>query len=233
VLTVLDARATCIVLVDVADTDPVARHARAVERDGQLGLAADLERADVGCALDRVQHADHLFAFVFQDLQVGAENLDDDFAFRSRQGFVQIVFDHLRKIGRHAGHRMYFLRHVGDHRVLAGKAPRLARLEIGHDFEIVGALGIGAVVGTADLGYDIVDFGITFSMRRTSRSTSLVRSMAVDGGNVIVSQILPSSSLGRNSLPRLGASASASASSASERPRPVSCAALPHASNLR
>ena len=146
--------------IRVGDIDSVARHAPAVERDVEFGLPAHLDRRNVRCAANAVDDAGHLAGLVFQDFQVRPENLDRDFALHAGQRLFHVVLDHLREIGRHPGYFVYLLRHVGDHLFLVGKAPGVARLEVGHDFHVVGSLGVGAVIGTAHLGHDVVHFGV-------------------------------------------------------------------------
>jgi hypothetical protein len=62
-----------------------------------------------------------------------------------------VILDHLREIGRHTGNRGQAVGHAGQQRLLVGKAPLRAGLEINQRLQIVGAFRIGAVIRAAGL----------------------------------------------------------------------------------
>ncbi len=90
-------------VLNIADIDAEAVGGGAVDIQVDVGLAADLKRAQIGHAGNLAHHALHLVGFCFESFQIAAEQLDRQFAFHAADGFFHVVGDGLREIPVHAG----------------------------------------------------------------------------------------------------------------------------------
>ena len=144
-----------------------------VNAELQIGLALDVEDADVLDARNGAQPILDLFRQALQLVQVGSEDLDGIIALDARQRLHDVVADVLREVPIDA---RQLARQLGIHladqfrfgaRPLASapqpRPPTLAFLDFlplpgrpqGHeDFDVVEARRIGAVIGSAQHQYD-------------------------------------------------------------------------------
>ena len=99
-------------------------------------------------------HVDDFVALLLERLQIGAVDLDRQFALDAADGFFHVVGDGLREIPEHAGNLFQFAVHGRDQLLfvlLEHRPPLLLGLQIDEVFGIEEAGGIGAIVGTAHL----------------------------------------------------------------------------------
>ena len=118
-------------------------------------------------AADRVDDLADFLALLLQHLQIVAEDLDGQFALHARQGLLDVVLDDLREVEVHAGQlagASAFIRLIRPSlSTTLPSGPRvdplLAGRQVDGDLDVVEALGVGAVVGPAELGIDGLGLG--------------------------------------------------------------------------
>ena len=148
--------------VDVAGIEAVARRLGAVDRDVEIRLPQHAEDAEIGHAADLLHLVQDLIGELFQDLEVGADDLDRVGAFDAGDRFLDVVLDILREIEVDAGERRLELGVELGGQVVLGQTPRpfgigLQRRE---QLDVGEGRGVAAVVGPAVLRHDRDDLGM-------------------------------------------------------------------------
>ena len=148
-------------ILHVADVDSEAVGGGAVHDEIHIRLAAYLKCAQIGHARNLAHHVLNLVGFGFEDLQIGPEKFDRQFALDAADGFLDVVGNRLRKIPVHAGKFVQLLVHGGDEVVFRFELgpPLRARQQINEELRVVEAAGIAAVIGASHLAYDLLDLG--------------------------------------------------------------------------
>ena len=148
--------------LNVGDVDAEASGSVAVYDVVEVGLADDVEDAEVGDAGNGAHDVDDLIAFGLEGAEVVAVEFDGEFALDPGDGFFDVVGDGLRKVPDDAGGLFEFAIHGGDEGFLVfveGGAPLAFGFEVDEVFGVEEAGGVGAVVGAAGLGDDLGDLG--------------------------------------------------------------------------
>ena len=99
---------------------------RAIHHDVDIGLTEHAEQAEIGDAGNRPHDRHDFLAFLLEVLQVGAENLDRQFALHATDGLFHVVGDGLREAPGHAGDLLHFVVHGLDQQFLAPAELRAA-----------------------------------------------------------------------------------------------------------
>ena len=148
-------------VLNVGDVDAEAVGGGAIDVEIHVGLAADLEGAEVGDAGDLAHYVLNFVGFGFESLQVGAEEFDGEFTFHAADGFFHVVGNGLGEIPVDAGKLLELFVHGGDEFVFLAvelAAPFFAGVQVDEKFGVVETAGVAAVVGAADLADDLGDF---------------------------------------------------------------------------
>ena len=125
-----------------------------IDREIQIRLADHAEQTEILDSLNPPHDADDLVAFLFECLEVIAEDLDRKLAFDPADCLFHVVGDGLREVPKHAGDFLELAIHGGDQLFLVftkHRTPLFLRLEVDEVFGIEEAGGVGAVIGAADL----------------------------------------------------------------------------------
>src|SRR2546422_7109788 len=173
---------------------------------------------EVGHATDVAQHVGDLSGDALQLEDVPPVELDGELALHSGQGLVHVVLDRLREVRGDAGDVREASAHLLDQSLLVADSPLAARLEADVELGGVGAIDVGAVVRRPSWETTTRTSGKVSSRSRMSWTYGLASSSEMPMGNFTPSQMSPSSSSGRNSLPRSVNATSASANIAAVAP---------------
>ena len=139
-------------VLDVLDVDAVAGGGLAIDHDLELGLSDQVIVVEVGDASHIGQDVGDLAGLGLEHEDVGSIELDGQLALHAGQRLVDVVLDGLGEVGRdpfqigeRRGHRV-------DELPLVVEAPLTPRPQSDVELAGVGAIGIGAVIGRAELG---------------------------------------------------------------------------------
>mmetsp|Transcript_5519 Transcript_5519/g.13306 ORF Transcript_5519/g.13306 Transcript_5519/m.13306 type:complete len:1095 (-) Transcript_5519:4456-7740(-) len=139
--------------IDIAGVQAIAGRLDAVDLDAEVGLAEDIEDAEVTDALDLPHQRHRPGGNLFEDAEIGPDDLDRVGTLDAREPLFDVVLDVLREVEDHARElaRQQPLQLV--HELLLGQAgwPFVQRLERREQLNVVEARGIAAVVGPAVL----------------------------------------------------------------------------------
>ncbi len=112
------------------------------------------------------EHFADFLPFFLKDLEVIAEQFDGKLSLYTGQRLIDVVFDILREVVIESGQLLELGPHLRDEAFFINNLTRLwifgrpliARRQINGDLDVVPTLGIGAVVGTAELGINLFGF---------------------------------------------------------------------------
>ena len=140
-------------VLDVLDIDAVARGRPPVDGDLELRLPDEMIEVEIGHPADVLDRCADLPGDAVHDEDIRTVELDGELALHPRERFIHVVLDGLGEVGAHAGNIREGRRHVLDQLLLvpAVSRPLLSRLEAHVEFGVVGGLGVGTVVGSAEL----------------------------------------------------------------------------------
>ena len=113
---------------------------------------------EIGDAADAHHHALDIRRPLLEHFEVRPKNLDDQFPGNAGEGLLDVVLDVLREVEFQSGDLRHLRIHPSDQLILVvDVAPLASRLEVHVHFEIVRALGVGAVIRPAELREDLAD----------------------------------------------------------------------------
>ena len=195
-------------VLNVADVDAEAIGGGAIDDQVHVRLAADPEDAEVGDAGNLAHDALNLVGLL---LRASSDRVPKILTASSPLTPLT-ASSMLSEIGCEKfqstpGNLLQLLVHGGDQFVFVAVelgAPLFARAQIDKEFGVVEAAGVGAVVGTADLADDLLDFGKVGEHERALAWPCRCSAVGpVLGASVPRTQIAPSSRCGRNSEPMI------------------------------
>ena len=102
------------------------------------------------------------FAFLFEKLQVVAENLQRQRALGAGHRLADVVFDGLREVPDRARVFLHCAVHGGDQLffvLVKYRTPLVMRLQVDEIFGVAESAGVGSIVRPADFGYHLGHFG--------------------------------------------------------------------------
>ena len=144
----------------VADGQAVARDGATIDGDLNLRLAQQQIGAHIGRAGNRSDNIDNPVRVGLKFFRIVSKQLDGQFAFHARNGFVDVVLDVLAELRVDARDFLQIARHrVAQFVAGMGGLPLFARDQADAVFGDVPAVDVGAVVGPAQLADDVADFG--------------------------------------------------------------------------
>src|SRR5208283_5911837 len=88
-------------VLHVGGVDPEAVGLFAIHHDVDVRLTKHAKEPEIGDARDRPHHGHNLLAFLFEVLQVGAENFYGELALHTADGFFHVVSDGLGESPSH------------------------------------------------------------------------------------------------------------------------------------